>query len=220
MIWCIDLHTLTRLVKSQNLLSNNFNDVKQRNVKNYLNIPKAPSLADRILTPFHAFWILISIITFNNNFNVVPLMIGRSQWPRGLRRRSSAARLLRLWVRIPPWAWMFVCCECCVLSGRGLCDVLITRPEESYRLWCVLVCDQETSKTRRLKPAIGLWKYNHNGFNARKTNKQPLVIGPALISHNTPEEVTTLIRILPHHAGAHVLTKGHICEIVLVIILL
>jgi hypothetical protein len=37
-----------------------------------------------------------------------------------------------------------------VLSGRGLCDELITRPEESYRLWCV-VCDQETSKTRRLK---------------------------------------------------------------------
>jgi hypothetical protein len=33
---------------------------------------------------------------------------------------------------------MFVCCECCVLSGRVLCDELITRPEESYRLWCVL----------------------------------------------------------------------------------
>jgi len=31
----------------------------------------------------------------------------------------------------------FVCCECCVLSGRGLCDRLITRPEESYRVWCV-----------------------------------------------------------------------------------
>jgi len=29
---------------------------------------------------------------------------------------------------------MFVCCECCVLSGRGLCDELITRPEELYRL--------------------------------------------------------------------------------------
>jgi len=29
--------------------------------------------------------------------------------------RSSAARLLRLWVRIPPGPWMFVCCECCVL---------------------------------------------------------------------------------------------------------
>ena len=25
-----------------------------------------------------------------------------SQWPSGLRRRSTAARLLRSWVRIPP----------------------------------------------------------------------------------------------------------------------
>jgi hypothetical protein len=42
-------------------------------------------------------------------------------------------------------------CPLWVLSGRGLCDGLITRPEESYRLWCVLVCDLETSKMRRLK---------------------------------------------------------------------
>jgi hypothetical protein len=34
-----------------------------------------------------------------------------------------------------------VCCECSVLSGRGLCDELITHPEESYRMWCVVVCD-------------------------------------------------------------------------------
>ena len=58
----------------------------------------------------------------------------RSQWPRGLRRGSAAARLLGLWVRIPPGAWMSVSCECCVLSGRGLCVGLITRPEESYRM--------------------------------------------------------------------------------------
>jgi hypothetical protein len=39
----------------------------------------------------------------------------------------------------------------CVLSGRGLCDRLITRPEESHRLWCVLVCNLGTSRMRRLK---------------------------------------------------------------------
>jgi hypothetical protein len=72
-----------------------------------------------------------------------------SQWPHGLRRRSAAARLLRLWVRILLRAWIFVYCECCVLSGRGLCDELITRPEESYRLWYVVVCDLETSRMRR-----------------------------------------------------------------------
>jgi len=43
---------------------------------------------------------------------------------------------------------MFVCCE---LSGRGLCNGLITRPEESYRLWRVDVCDLETSRMGRLK---------------------------------------------------------------------
>ena len=60
--------------------------------------------------------------------------------------RPQAARLLRSWVRIPPGAWIFVCCDCRVFSGRGLCDELITRPEESYRLWCVVVCDLETSR--------------------------------------------------------------------------
>jgi len=51
-----------------------------------------------------------------------------------------------------------VCCECCVLSGRGLCDDLITRPDESYRLWCVVVCDLEkqTSWMRRPRPTMGL----------------------------------------------------------------
>ena len=50
---------------------------------------------------------------------------------------------------------MFVCCECCVLSGRGLCDELITSPEESYRLWCVVVCDLETSRMGRPRPELG-----------------------------------------------------------------
>jgi len=49
---------------------------------------------------------------------------------------------------------MFVCSKCCVLSGRGLCDELITRPEESYRLCCVGY-DLETSRMRRPLPALG-----------------------------------------------------------------
>jgi hypothetical protein len=52
-----------------------------------------------------------------------------SHWLHSLRR--AANRLLRLLVWILPGAWMFVCCECCVLSGRGLCEGLITHPEES-----------------------------------------------------------------------------------------
>jgi hypothetical protein len=61
----------------------------------------------------------------------------RSQWPRGLRCGSAVARKLRLWVRIQLEVWVFVSCECCVLSGRGLCVGLITRPEDFYRVSCV-----------------------------------------------------------------------------------
>jgi len=39
----------------------------------------------------------------------------RSQWPRGLRRRSAAAHLLRLWVRIQPGAWMCLLLVLCVV---------------------------------------------------------------------------------------------------------
>jgi hypothetical protein len=37
----------------------------------------------------------------------------------------------------PAEAWMSVSCECCVLSGRGLCNRLATRQEDSCRGWCV-----------------------------------------------------------------------------------
>jgi hypothetical protein len=40
----------------------------------------------------------------------------RSQWPRGLRRRSAAERLLWSWVQIPPGAWLSLCCTLFVLS--------------------------------------------------------------------------------------------------------
>ena len=68
---------------------------------------------------------------------------GQLSWQRGRRCRSSAARLLRLWVQILPEAWMSVCCECCVLSGRGHCDGHI-RPEESTG-WDASLCDLEIS---------------------------------------------------------------------------
>ena len=99
----------------------------------------------------------------------------RSQWPYSQRRRSATARPLRLWVRIPRGAWMFVCCECCVLSGRGLCDGLIARPEESYRVWRVVVCDQETSNEEakaRYRSVKNTTKIQQKGFNANKTNKK------------------------------------------------
>jgi hypothetical protein len=54
--------------------------------------------------------------------------------------RFLVAHIIRIGTSLyPVGAWMSVCCECCVLSDRGLCDELITRPEESYRLWRVVV---------------------------------------------------------------------------------
>jgi hypothetical protein len=52
---------------------------------------------------------------------------------------------------------MSVCCECCVLSGRGLCEGLVTHPEESYRVWCVWVWswNLEMRRPRHLKR--GCW---------------------------------------------------------------
>jgi len=79
------------------------------------------------------------------HFEGLQYEVCRSQWPRGLRRRSASVHLLRLGVWILPGAWMSVCCECCVFSGRGLCDELITRPEKSYQLWCVVMCNLQTS---------------------------------------------------------------------------
>jgi len=42
--------------------------------------------------------------------------------------------------QIPPGAWISVSCEGCVLLWSGLCDGPITRPEHSYRLWCIYLC--------------------------------------------------------------------------------
>ena len=58
-----------------------------------------------------------------------------------------------------------MCCrECCVLSGRGLCDELITHPEQSYWLWYVVMCDLETSWLRRPWPTGGCrTKNKHEG---------------------------------------------------------
>ena len=101
----------------------------------------------RLGVPLRGVKIFLNITSKNWRF-VTRDTTHRSQRPRGLRHGSAAARLLGSWVRILPGAWTFVCCECCVLSGGGLCDELATRPEESYWLWCVVACDLENSWMR------------------------------------------------------------------------
>ena len=99
---------------------------------------------------------------YNRQIILFKLCLGWCQWPHVHGRTSAAPRLLRLWVRMLPGAWKFFCCECYVLSGRGLCDELITRLEESYQLLCVVLCDVENLWIRRPWPI---------GAVAPKTNK-------------------------------------------------
>jgi len=69
---------------------------------------------------------------------------------------------------------MFLWCECCVLSGSGLCDEQITRPEESYRLWGI-VCDLETWLMTKKWPELG-----------RSTKKKGSVKTVACTWHRAP----------------------------------
>jgi hypothetical protein len=88
----------------------------------------------------------------------------QSRWQSGLRREFTAARLLELRFRFPPGVCISVSCECCVLSGRGLCDVPILRPEESYRLWWVIVWDLQTSRMKWHWPALGCCTRKKNRY--------------------------------------------------------
>ena len=53
------------------------------------------------------------------------------------KQKCAAARIMKKRARMPPTAWMFVSCVCCV--GKDLCDGLITSSEKSYRV-CVCAC--------------------------------------------------------------------------------
>jgi hypothetical protein len=86
-----------------------------------------------------------------------------SQWPRGLRRRRVTVRLLGLES----------------LRGHLSCEFYVlfqiedsaTRPEESYRLWCVVVCELETSIMRRPWPALGLLRQRYQLLDNKVSKK-------------------------------------------------
>ena len=129
----------------------------------------------------------------NSHFRAANInLFAGPQWPHRLRRRSAADRLLRSWVRIPPGGkWMSVFFECCALSGRGLCDELITRLEKSYRIWCGVGCDLEISWMRRPWPTGGGGK----GFRARR-NKMFTYLGkiPAPVEKKKEFQVLCKVR--------------------------
>ena len=69
-----------------------------------------------------------------------------------------------------------------MLSGTGLCDGLINRPEESYRLWCVVVCYLETSsRMRRPWPALGCNAIGGGGERDKNDETRDICIFTKLI---------------------------------------
>jgi hypothetical protein len=123
----------------------------------------------------------VSVISF---IYLLYVVYSRSQWPRNLRRGSAAACLLILRVWIPPRTWMSVPCECCLLSGWGLCYGLIIRPEESYRVCCVRVwswslANEETLAHLgcRAPGGGGVWLELYIKWHQRKHIKHRVVSG-------------------------------------------
>jgi len=79
------------------------------------------------------------------------------------------------------------------LSGRGLCDELITRPEESYRLCCVVVCDLETS--RMGAPYI----YDITRLRVNKSNCLSSCLLDPVRGKSNPVHTLTLFHTVYHH---------------------
>jgi len=83
-----------------------------------------------------------SFIDFYYEYFKVKEGTSRSRQPHGLRHWSAAARLLGLWIRIPPGAWMSVCVSvvCCQVEASALGWSLIQRsPTDCAASLCVIV---------------------------------------------------------------------------------
>ena len=93
--------------------------------------------------------------------------------PHVLRRGSAVARLLGFWVQISPGYYISVSYKYCVFSDRGLCDGLIVRPVESYRLWCVFSVIEKLHR-RGLGP-LGLSSHESKSVLVLSTKDSPQI---------------------------------------------
>jgi hypothetical protein len=100
-------------------------------------------------------------------------MHSRSQWPRDLRRRSTAACLLRSRFRIPPGAWMFVVCQVEVSAtswslvqrsptdcGASLCVIKKLRGRGGHSLRWAAEPERERERNNDMRSFLklsGLW---------------------------------------------------------------
>ena len=106
---------------------------------------------------WHSHPFLMSQITYSYISNSA---LCQSQWPCGLRHRSVAAHLLRLWFQIPSGAWMSVVnVLCCQVEVSVMSWTLIQRNPTD---WCVIEFDLEISWMRRPWPTVGCLVKNNN----------------------------------------------------------
>jgi hypothetical protein len=54
----------------------------------------------------HHYLLFLSLLVYTILLVLLYMFVCRSQWPGNLRHRFAATHLLRLWVQIPPGAWM------------------------------------------------------------------------------------------------------------------
>jgi hypothetical protein len=121
--------------------------------------------------------------TYFPNIQNFYFMFSRPQWPHGLRPRCVAAVAT---ISCSDFAEGidFRLCECCVLSGRGLCDGSIPRPEEFYRVSCVWVwswcLDNEKSLAHEGRSAIRIcgfvWNISQGNACAQLTEHNTLFV--------------------------------------------
>jgi hypothetical protein len=94
---------------------------------------------------------------YTNWYNCLPIPV--AVWSKASVCGRSLTRIVGSNPTIPN-------CECCVLSGRGLCDELIPRPEESYWVWCVYCVWSWSLEMRRPRhPKRGCRARGRGGYN-------------------------------------------------------
>jgi hypothetical protein len=131
--------TVSTLLKS-NRMQNSNAFITLSALKTY-----CPLVVSRItrIGPVVVFWFVTKSCML-----VITVCLCRQQWPRGLSRGSAASRLLGLRLRIPPRAWMFVCCECRVCSQVEVSAAGSSLVQRSPTECGLCECDLETSTMR------------------------------------------------------------------------
>jgi len=100
---------------------------------------------------------------------------------------------------------MSVPCECCVLSGRSLCDGLFPSPEESCRGECVNDYDRETLTIKwKFRPAVALPPLTLKFYVTAalpmltsKLNYKTVIVNFVLVRLKPPTSISFIFT--PHH---------------------